>query len=126
MQRWRTVAGVIAGTMLVLSSALHSLLGWTVQRAALEAVKAPPDLVVGLGFGWHFAGAAMLSFGVIVLMSIARAARARPVSLRPVLVIGIAYTLYGAWALTASGLEPHFLVFLLPGLLLLAAAWGQP
>ena len=126
MQRWRTVAGVIAGVMLVLSSALHSLLGWTVQRTGLESIKAPADLIMGLGFGWHFAGVAMLAFGVIVLMSIAQAARARPVSLRPVLVIGIAYTLYGAWALTASGLEPFFLVFLIPGLLLLAAAWGQP
>ena len=126
MQRWRTVVGIIGGALLVLSSAAHSLLGWTVQRTGLEAVKAPPELVTNLGFGWHFAGLAMLTFGIIVLMQIAQAVRGRQGSLRPVLLIGVAYAVYGAWALIASGLEPFFLVFLLPGLLLLVAAWGHP
>jgi hypothetical protein len=125
MQRWRTVVGVLAAALLLLSSAAHSLLGWSVQRASLEAVKAPPELIMNLGFGWHFAGVAMLTFGLVVLMLIVQAARGRPVSLRPVLLIGVAYTVFGAWALTASGLEPFFLVFLVPGVLLLAAASGH-
>jgi hypothetical protein len=116
----------MAGALLVLSSAAHSLLGWRVQRAALEAARAPADLILGLGFGWQFAGLAMLTFGVIVLLSFTQVLRRRPVSLRPVLAIGVAYTVYGGWALTASGLDPFFLVFLVPGLLLLLAGRGHP
>jgi hypothetical protein len=48
------------------------------------------------------------------------------VSLRPVLVIGLAYTVYGIWAMIASGLEPFFLVFVVPGVLLLAVAGAGP
>jgi hypothetical protein len=126
MRRRRIVAGLTAGAFLVLSSATHSLLGWKVQRAGLEAVHAPADLVMGLGLGWSFAGLAMLTFGAIVVLLLAQAFRGRLVTLRPVLIIGLAYTLYGIWALTASGLDPFFLIFLVPGLLLLVAAWGQP
>jgi len=126
MSRWRTVLGLIAGALLILSSAAHSLLGWRVQLAGLEAVKAPADLILGLGLGWQFAGVAMLAFGVIVVMLVVAAGRGRPVSLRPVLVIGLAYTVYGIWAMIASGLEPFFLVFVVPGVLLLAAAVGRP
>ena len=54
------------------------------------------------------------------------AGRGRPVSLRPVLVIGLAYTVYGIWVVIASGLDPFFLVFVVPGVLLLAAAVGRP
>lgn len=125
MSRWRTVAGLIAGVLLILSSAAHSLLGWKVQRAGLEAARAPADLILGLGLGWHFAGVAMLTFGVIAIV-LAAAGRGRPVSLRPMLMIGVAYVGYGSWAMIASGLEPFFLVFILPGVLLLAAAWGRP
>jgi hypothetical protein len=101
------------------------LVGWRVQRTALEAARAPADLILGLGLGWHFAGVAMLAFGVIVIMLIAAAGRGQPVSLRPVLVIGLGYTGFGIWALVASGFEPFFLTFVLPGVLLLAAAWGR-
>ena len=71
MSRWRTVAGLIAGVLLILSSAAHSLLGWKVQRAGLEAARAPADLILG----WHFAGVAMLTFGVIAIVLAAAAGR---------------------------------------------------
>ena len=75
MSRWRTVAGLIAGVLLILSSAAHSLLGWKVQRAGLEAARALADLILGLGLGWHFAGVAMLTFGVIAIVLAAAAGR---------------------------------------------------
>ncbi|MGH7514296.1 MAG: hypothetical protein ACREOQ_15385 [Gemmatimonadales bacterium] len=126
MSRWRTVVGLMAGFLILLSSAAHSLVGWKVQRAGLEAARAPADLILGLGFGWQFAGVAMLTFGVIVLLTFVQVLRRQPVSLRPVVAIGVAYTVYGVWSLTASGLDPFFLVFLVPGLLLLLAAQGHP
>jgi hypothetical protein len=50
----------------------------------------------------------------------------RPVSLRPVLLIAIAYLVFGTWSLTVSSLDPFFLAFLVPGILLLVGAWSRP
>ena len=46
-------------------------------------------------------------------------------SLRPVVLIGIAYLVFATWALTVSNLDPFFLTFLLPGALLLVGSWGS-
>jgi hypothetical protein len=45
------------------------------------------------------------------------------VSFRPVGFIALVYMLFGLWALRASNLDPFFLVFVVPGLLLAAASW---
>ncbi len=125
MQRGRLVLGLIAGVLLLASSAAHSLLGWPQLRHGLTEANAPADLIVGLSLGWHFAGVAMLVFGVIVVLLFADALRRQAVSLRPALLIGLAYLVFGTWALTASNLDPYFLVFIVPGVLLLLAAWGH-
>jgi hypothetical protein len=85
--------------------------------------RAPEDLVTGLAFGWFFAGAAMLTFGCIVLWISFSALRRRPVSYRPAFLIALLYLVYGAWAYAASGRDPFFFVFLVPGVLLAAASW---
>ena len=43
----------------------------------------------------------------------------------PPAVIGVAYLALGAWALLAIELNPFFLVFIVPGLLLVVAATGK-
>ena len=90
MARWRIVLGLVAGVLFVASAAAHSLLGWKALAAELAKVPVPPDLVRGLAIGWHFGGAAMLAFGVIVILLFLEARRNSAVSLRPALVIGIA------------------------------------
>ena len=121
----RTVLGIVAGLVLVASSAAHSLLGWPQLRARLVGTNAPADLITGLAIGWHFAGVSMLAFGVIVLWTFV-AWRGRLVSLVPARVIGLLYVAFGAAALAVSGTDPFFLlVFVVPGLMLLAAAWGR-
>jgi dolichyl-phosphate-mannose--protein O-mannosyl transferase len=123
MTRLRTVLGLIVGAMLVASSAAHSLLGWPPQRAALEALHASPDLMLGLAVGWHFAGVAILTFGAIVLWLFMARLRGRAVSLAPAVIFAVAYVVYGLGAFAASRV-PFFLgVFTLPGLLLLVATW---
>lgn len=124
MNRLDAALGIAAGTMLVASSALHSLLGWPGLAIALGTIGAPADLVTGLRIGWHFAGAAMLAFGCIVLWSFVGGLRGRPVSLVPSAIIALVYVAFGAWALVVSAFEPFFLVFLVPGLLLAVAARG--
>jgi hypothetical protein len=115
--------GLIAGFMLVASSAAHSLMGWPQLRAALVEVHAPDDLVLGLALGWHFAGAAMLAFGCIVLWLYTAVLRRRAVSYQPAFIIALLYLVYGAWAYAASGRNPFFFVFIVPGVLLAAASW---
>ena len=49
-----------------------------------------------------FAGLAMLGFGVIVIVRFARSLRGEGGSYTTCLVIGVAYVLYGAWALAIA------------------------
>jgi hypothetical protein len=107
------------------SSAAHSLLGWNGMSGELAKTTAPPDLVRGLGMGWHFAGIAMLAFGCIVLLTFNDLMRGRTASLRPAVIIAVAYLAFGTYTLALTG-EPFFVVvFFLPGLLLLVAAAGR-
>jgi hypothetical protein len=125
MTRLRTVLGLIVGAMLVASSAAHSLLGWPPQRAALEALHASSDVILGLAVGWHFAGVAILTFGAVVLYLFMARLRGRDVPLAPASIIGVAYGVFGVACFAVSRV-PFFLgVFTVPGLLLLAAAWPE-
>jgi hypothetical protein len=123
MTRLRIAVGLLAGVLLILSSAAHVLLGWKQLGIALAAAHTAPDLITALSIGWHFAGAAMLAFGCIVLVTFFDAMRRRPVSFRPVGFIALVYLLFGLWALKVSDLNPFFLVFIVPGLMLAAASW---
>jgi hypothetical protein len=116
------VLGFVAGAMFVASSAAHSLLGWKGLSGELAKTAAPADLVRGLGIGWHFAGLAMLAFGCIVLLTFRDVVKGRAVSLRPALIIALAYLVFGTYALAISGLPFFVFTFLIPGLLLLFAS----
>ena len=124
MAKWRIVVGLVVGVLFVVSAAAHSLLGWKELGAGLAKVSAPPDLARGLAIGWHFGGAAMLAFGVIVILLFLEARRNPAVSLRPALVIGATYVVFGDAAFFLGAFNPFFfLAFILPGLLLVAASW---
>jgi hypothetical protein len=124
MQRARTVVGLIAGVILVLSSFAHSLLGWPQVRFRLDQAQAPADLITGLAIGWHFAGVAMLAFGVIVILLFTSLMKGRTVAILPALLIAVCYLAFGVWALVASNMDPFFLIFIIPGSMLLFASWG--
>jgi hypothetical protein len=125
MTRTRPIIGLVTGALLILSGAAHSLLGWRQLRGELAAARVPPDLSFGVALGWHFGGLAMLVFGVIAVATFARRLRGERAYMFVPSVIGGAYVLFGAWALVASSYRPFFLVFIVPGVLLLAAAWGH-
>ena len=124
MTRARTVLGLIAGAILVLSSAAHSFLGWKGLKARLVSAQAPPDLILGLATGWHFAGAAMLAFGIIVIAIFVKRLRGEAVSTLPAVIVAILYIVSGVWAMVATG-NPFFFIFIVPGLMLAAAAWPR-
>jgi uncharacterized membrane protein len=120
------VLGLLAAGWLILSSLAHSILGWKQLQSALGAAKVPADLTLALKFIWQFAGVAMLAFGILALMVFVKARRDPAIPGSSVIVIGAAYTAFGAWAMIASKLDLFFLIFLVPGILLILAspAWS--
>ncbi|MFL6244633.1 MAG: hypothetical protein ACJ74H_01310 [Thermoanaerobaculia bacterium] len=114
------VLGIIAAIILIFSSAAHSLLGWDALGAQLAQANAPADLINGLRIGWQFGGACMMTFGIIALVIFVR----RMPSL-PAFAIGVLYVAFGAWALVASGFDPFMAIFIVPGVMLLVAAWPR-
>lgn len=125
MSRVRIGIGITAAALLILSSAAHSILGARQMEAEFAKAGVPADLALGLRAGWQFGGAAMLVFGLIALDAFLGRRRGRPVSLRPVLLTAVMYLLFGTWALVMSGFDPFFSTFLVPGALLLLAAWPR-
>ncbi len=121
MSRFRTVLVVAAGLVLIASSAVHSLLGWPQLLMRLTAEHVPLDLISGLAMGWHFAGVAMLTLGLLTLWLASVAQRSISVRV-PVGLIGVAYVAFAAAAAAALGFDFIQVVFLAPGVLLTAAA----
>jgi hypothetical protein len=122
MRKARLVGGWIGGAVMVLSSAMHSFLGWKALGQQLAATEAPAGLVRDLALGWHFAGAAMLVLGVIVCAGFAAALKGRAVPPLPAVAIGLLYVVFGVAAFALSALNPFFAIFVVPGLLVL---WGS-
>jgi hypothetical protein len=123
VSRIRAVLGLVGGVMLVASSGAHSLLGWPQLEKSLLQQNVAADLVQGLEIGWHFGGVSMLVFGVIAIWLFSEVLRGRDTSLRAPLLTGLAFVAFGCWALGVSDINPFFIVFIVPGLLLLAASW---
>lgn len=109
--------------MLVASSGAHSLLGWPQLEKSLLQQNVGANLVQGLEIGWHFGGVSMLVFGLIAIWLFSEVLRGREASLRAPLLTGLAFVAFGCWALGVSDINPFFIVFIVPGLLLLAASW---
>jgi hypothetical protein len=68
----------------------------------------------------------MLVLGAIVVWLFAGRLRGQALSTLPALVIGAGYVAFGAWTLLTIDLSPFFfIVFLVPGILLVLAAAGR-
>ena len=122
MSRTRTILGIVAGVLMLASSAAHSLLGWPRLSAALAESRAPEDLVQGLAVGWHWGGAAMVAFACIVLWTFLRRLQGDAVSLVPPGIVAALYLAFGVAALAVTG-DAFFLVFIVPGVMLGAASF---
>ncbi len=125
MTKGRAIAGLAAGILMIASAAAHSLLGWKALAAELTAAGATGDLVRNLAMGWHFGGVAMLVFGLLALELFLPAWRGGVVATAPARLVGAAYALFGVVAMAMSDWNPFFLVFFVPGALLVFAASGK-
>lgn len=123
MERIRSVVGLVMGVLLVASACAHSLLGWPELQAELAEARVPAELAGALMVGWQFGGAAMLTFGIVVLATFWARLRKRQASLLVGMYVGLLYVSFGVWALVVTGMNPFFLVFIIPGCGLVLASW---
>jgi uncharacterized membrane protein YhaH (DUF805 family) len=100
-------------------------MGGKAMASQMEAAHVPLDLSRGLLVGWHFGGVAMFAFGIIAVTVFAKRLRGESVSALPAVVIGLAYLGFGIWALAISGLNPFYIIFIVPALMLLAGSSGR-
>jgi hypothetical protein len=122
LNKLRTIAGLVAGIILILSSGAHSILGWSTVSDQLTAVHVPADLVTGLKMAWFFGGVLTLVLGIIVVMLFLQRLRSQLVSKAPALVIAIGQLAFGIWVLAITNLDPFGFIFIVPGVLLAIAA----
>jgi hypothetical protein len=121
----RTILGFVVAVFLIISSFLHSILGWKRISSQLRDAHAPEELTANLALGWHLSGAAMFTFGVILIVLFAKFLKNRATPLWPGQGIAIFYACFGIWALVESR-NPFFaIMFITPGVLLLFAASGS-
>ena len=118
----RSVLGLIAGAILILSAFAHAILGWKAMSEQLAQTNAPPDLVQGLHIGWVFGGPVMLVFGILCISAFLKRFRGQPASTFAPALIAVAYLAFGAWAAVTTGGDPFFMIFIVPAVLLAIAS----
>jgi uncharacterized membrane protein YhaH (DUF805 family) len=120
----RIVLGFVVAAFLIISSFLHTILGWKSLSGQLREAHAPEVLIAHLALGWHMGSAAMFTFGAILILLFAKRFRDRTTSLWIGQLIAIFYTGYGVWAQAESHNSFFAAMFIVPGLLLLFASSG--
>jgi hypothetical protein len=123
MNRARAILGIFVGVLLILGACAHSLLGWQRIGRELASAQSPADLTAGVGVVWHFAGASMVAFGLIVILVFLQAMKNASTSLVPPIITALLFLFSGAYSLYLSHLKPFFWSFVVLGLLLLVASW---
>lgn len=121
MERVRSSAGLVAGLFIVWCSVLHTL-GWRTLALKLEHANVSDTLKFDVALIWHFGGAAILVFGLLMVTLFAMRIRGRNVSMAPVLVVAAFYVAFGSYAISVKGASPFLFAFLMPGMVLLLAA----
>ncbi len=124
MPRNRIVVGFIASALLLLNAMVHSIVGAPAMLQELRALKVRQDLEQSLLAAWQLGGVLMLLAGLVCGHAFLRAWRGDTQQVFTPRVIGVGYVLFGLWAMLGAAMEPFYLVFVVPGLLLVFAARG--
>jgi len=120
--KFKSILGLIAGVILILSAFAHSVLGWKAMSERLAQTNAPADLVTGLRVGWIFGGPVMIVFGILSIVTFLKRFRGERASTLAPVLISIAYLGFSAWAVGVTGGDPFFIVFVVPAVLLAIAS----
>ena len=125
MNKVRSILGLVAAVVVLLSSYAHSILGWRALGGELAGTNAPADLVTGLEIGWRWGGMVMIPFGLILLSTFWPRFNGRPgPATFPAALIAATYIGAGGWAFVHSNYDPFFFIFIVPGVLMALAVSG--
>lgn len=122
----RIVVGFVLAAFFILGGFMHSILGWRSLSGRLRDAHTPEELIAQLALGWHLGGAAMFTFGLMLIFLYVKFLRDRATSLRIAQLIAIFYIGFGIWAQVVSHNAFFTVMFIVPGLLLLFAASAGP
>jgi hypothetical protein len=122
----RIVLGFVLAAFFILGGFMHSILGWRSLSSRLRDAHTPEELIAQLALGWHLGGAAMFTFGLMLIFLYLKFLRDRATSLRIAQLIAIFYIGFGIWAQVVSHNAFFTVMFIVPGLLLLFAASAGP
>lgn len=118
----RVILGFLAAVLLIASAFAHAVLGWPPFQSILEEAGVDVEAIAALEVGWYFGSTAMLAFGAIVFLAAVQALRGERAATGSLWIIGSAYTVYGVVAYGVRDFNPHFLLFVVTGLLVAAVA----
>src|SRR6185436_6413878 len=110
--KMKSLLGLVAGALLILSAGAHSILGWKAMSERLAQTNAPPDLVQGLQIGWMFGGPVMVVFGIICIATFLKRFRGAAASTFAPALIAVTYIGFATWAAVVTGGDPFFMLFL--------------
>jgi hypothetical protein len=117
MHRWQALLALVTGILIIASAFAHALAGWPRIYPALVASSLPADLIGGLATGWYFGSVSMLAFGLITFLTGVSSLRSGTVSAIPLKLISLTFAAFGIFAFISQGYAPHFLIFIIMGLL---------
>ncbi len=109
--------GLIGGIFLLLSSPAHAFIGWPALENLLASANFDAGTIAAIAVGWYFGSVAMATFGIIACDISWRWLRGQSPATLPMAVISGAYLAFGLTAYILRDLNPHFLLFVLTGLL---------
>lgn len=125
-----SVLGFVTGLLLIASGGAHALLGWPPFHSALKNAGIDADVIGAIAAGWYFGSISMVAFGLIILHQAIRRLRGSAIQAGPLWTISAAYLLFGVGAYLARHFNPHFLLFIVTGvvvgLLALVSTPRQP
>lgn len=113
---------LVAGLVILLSAYPHATAGWPSLRPALVDAGVDGDVVAALGIGWYFGSVAMAALGLTAILVFVELRRGHARARRFAVVVAAAYLAFGLTAWLTRDLNPHFLIFVVPGALLLLGA----
>jgi hypothetical protein len=117
------IFGFAIAALILASGCAHALLGWPAMAGSLIAQSVDGDLTGALAAGWYFGSASMLAFASIVAAQAVRRLRGAHVDVGALSSIAAAYVLFGTMAFVLRDFRPHFLLFIVTGMLVAAFAF---
>ena len=111
----------LAALLTFLNSFMYAALA---RRAVIARLPAElgRDTIEGLNAAWLMGAAAMVAFGVLALVGLGSLGRGRGAESVP-LVAGLFFLGYGVWGFFYRHHHPHFIGFMVVGVLFLAGAF---